>query len=100
MSITNDFDPVKVLCVAKHLGQICLKLVVDIMFGNKDDMELVRGTSVTCILTGGKSSNGNSQEKGYANGTAPGSSKLAFFDMKNSDDDIGDPEINPLLASL
>lgn len=71
----------------------------DNTFGDKGDISSGHGTSVSCILAGRKSSDGSNEERGYADGTAPGS-LLAFFDMENDNDGIGDPGVDRLLASL
>ena len=71
----------------------------DNTFGDKRDIESGHGTSVASILAGRKSSDGSNEEKGHADGTAPGS-YLAFFDMEDDNDGIGDPGVDRLLSSL
>jgi len=71
----------------------------DNTFGDKSDESSGHGTSVACILAGRKSSDGSTEERGYADGTAPGS-HIAFFDMENDSDGIGDPGVDRIFSSL
>ena len=71
----------------------------DDSFGDRAEKSQGHGTYVSSIIAGKRSSDGQNENAGHADGTAPGS-QLAFFDMANGYTGIADPGVDRLLKSL